>query len=251
MKVWYENSLKEWSINFSNIKKIFADQTEPSKQISLRPSPRAPNFYYRDKNNTWVPLSLSSNSKIDKYRATAKDLSQIPIREIMQNTGVMDKILRNSRVNVDLKKFILCFHQETFDLTIEKNLDYYWQYENPRDWVKENTPLLKLQPNDTQFIKVKNAFKLTMPQNNVKTVIRYFLPEYETFLTTIKKMQSQVDKLLWSWEFTTSPCIAVNKNLDSNNPYGTGYQFASSANIAVKLREKKISKISAGDGLNR
>jgi len=256
VKVWYENSLREWSIDFSNKTRIFAQQTDPSKQIFLRTSQRAPNFFYKNKDNIWVPLSLSFNYKIDKSRANAKQqhskMTPITIRENMKNTGVLEKLFRNSKFTVDLQKKKLYFHQEAFDLKFENELDYNWRYQTPR-MVNIDVPRANLQPEDPEFIKVRDPFNLTMPQNNLKTVIRYYLPkEYETFLTLINQMQSQVsydvkEKLLWSWEFNSSEYkYNVTKNLDSNNtnnPYGTGYQFASSANIAVKLRKKQSKKL--------
>jgi hypothetical protein len=171
----------------------------------------------------------------------------------MKNTGVLEKIFRNSRVKVDWQKKKLSFHQEDFDLKFETELDYRWPYENPRE-VNENVPHIQLLATDLEFIKVKDAFKLTMPPNNVKSVIRYYLPkEYENFLKLKYKMQFPVsydvnDKLLWSWNFTSSPYkYNVNKipksDEDRNNPYGPGYQFASSANIAVKLRKKPTKKL--------
>jgi len=241
-KVWYENSLREWSIDFTNKTKFFAKQTEPPKQIFLRHSQRATNFYYKDKDNIWVPLSLSSNYKIRADRPHVKTY----IQENMKTTGMLDKIFKNSRVQVELQNKKLYFRQEVYDIKCEQELDYHWPYENPREF-NEKVPHEKLPLDDPEFIKVKDAFKLTMPQKTVKTVTRYFLPEYETFLNLNKKMQYQdsyevKDKLLWSWDFTASPYkYDVNKN-EKNNPYGPGYQFASSANIAVNLRKKK-SKI--------
>jgi len=247
MKVWYEKSLREWSIDFN---KMIVNQTDPSKQILLRTSKRVKNFYYKLKDNTWVPLSLSSNYKIDKRRS-AKEIhskvTSIIIQENIKNTGVIDKVLRNSKFKVDWQKKKLSFHQEEFDLKCEPELDYHWQYENLRE-VNVKTPYDQLLPDDLEFIKVNDALKLTMPQNNVKTVIRYyFVNEYETFLNLNIKMQPQEgyevkDKLLWSWEFTFSQFKYIVNKKDTNNPYGPGYQFASSAKIAANLRKKHSKK---------
>jgi hypothetical protein len=254
MKVWYEGSARDWSIDFSTKGKYFAKESPSGKQIFLRPSQRATNLYYKDKDNTWVPLSLYSNYKIDQHRAAAKSQrsanTSITIRENMKNTGVIDKLFGKSRVRVDWQKKKLTWQQTTFDLKYEKELDWSWRYEYPR---AVNVPNVQLGQTDPEFIKVKDAFNLTMPLNKVKTVIRYYLQnnEYLTFLKIIKDTQSQVgydvtEKLLWSWEFTCSPDkYNVKENLDPRN-YGKGYQFASSANIAVKLRKDPTKKLVLG-----
>jgi hypothetical protein len=141
---------------------------------------------------------------------------------------------------VDWQKKKLYFHQQVFDLKYEKELDYYWPYESQREHKVLHVQLL---PNEPEFIKVKDALKLTMPQTNVKTVIKYYFPEYHNFLTSLKRhpqvSYDVMEKLLWSWEFTSLvDKYNVDKNLDKDNPYGMGYQFASSANIAVKLKKK-------------
>jgi hypothetical protein len=119
-------------------------------------------------------------------------MTPITIRENMKNTGVLEKLFRNSKFTVDLQKKKLYFHQEAFDLKFENELDYNWRYQTPR-MVNIDVPRANLQPEDPEFIKVRDPFNLTMPQNNLKTVIRYYLPkEYETFLTLINQMQSQV-----------------------------------------------------------
>jgi len=241
------DGLKEWKIDFTNQQKIVATEGGTGKLIPLKPHARPIAWFYEIKDKTWAPISQLNNFKIDQFRAESQKnnnkVTVFNIRENIRSSSVIEKFFKKA-VTIEFSKKKLKLGNVVFEIRHEKEIDQVRQFKPDMPRAPPG-PHAVLTPNDVDFVKVRDAFHLTLPTHNVKSITRFYHTEIlENYQRAgMKVNQPSIgllnEKLLWSWDFTPET-IAIKET--STSSYGKGYYFSSDAALAVSLRPKSEPK---------